>query len=102
MRAPVAPFAVDPVYGARIVRRYFPTPPVGNVSSTSAANWPKMFFWGSVAVSAAVLAWYVIAGFRGLYQGAAGSGKKETAKAGPASSDGEEKRPNLADQYKLY
>lgn len=101
MGAPVAPFAVDPVEGARIVRRYFPTPSVGNVSSTSATNWPKMFFWGSMAVSAAVLAWCVIAGFRGLYHGAAGSGKKEIAKGGLASSDGEEKRPNLADQYRL-
>jgi len=102
MKAPVAPFAVDAVGGARTVRRYFPTPSMGNVSSTSAANWPKMFFWGSMLVSAAVVAWCVISRFRDLYQGVAGGGKKQIAKGGPASSDGEKKGPNLADQYKLY
>ena len=102
MTAPVAPFAVDAVGGAQTVRRYFAIPSVGNVSSTSAANWPKVFFWGSMAVGAAVVAWCVIAGFRGLYRGAADSGKKEIGKTGLASLDGEEKRPNLADQYKLY
>ncbi len=95
MSAPVAPFAVDAVSGARTVRRYFPTPSVGNVGSTSATNWPKMFFWGSMLVCAAVVAWR-------LYQDAASGRKKQIAKGGPASSDGEEKGPNLADQYKLY
>jgi len=93
MGTPIAPFPGDPVEGARIVRQYFPTPSVENVSCSGGTNWRKQFFWASMVITGVALAWYIIPRFRDLYQ---------TAKTEPSFSGGEEKRASLADQYKLY